>query len=145
MFAEIKETDQLTLCVDDIPAVIDRASDMKVFNADGTPTAMTNNALEFCKSFHAATLQTREFGLALHNAGILVGREADIPLPNGQKLKFGGFRMIDEAKFGALPDALYLEWRKKGWVGACYAAMMSGAHWGRLAQLYVKNRGVKAA
>lgn len=145
LFAEIKDTDQLTLCVDDIPSVVDRASAMKLFNPDATPTALTNNALEFCKSFHAATLQSREFCAALEKSGILVGREADIPLPNGQKLKFGGFRMIDEAKFAALPDATYLEWRKKGWVGACYAAMMSGAHWNRLAQLYVKRNPTKAA
>jgi hypothetical protein len=139
LFAEVSGTDQLTLCIDDVPSVIDPKSGMKLF--DGTaPSALTNNALEFCKSFHGATLQTKTFCAALQASGILVEREAEIPLPNGEKLRFGGFRIIDEQKFAALDDKTYLEWRKQGWIAAVYAVLFAGSQWGELARLYVDRQ-----
>jgi hypothetical protein len=145
ILAEVKDTDQLTLCIDDTLAVIDRSSAMKLFDGSGKPTAMTSNALEFCKSFHAATLQTREFCVALNASGLLVAREAEIPLPNGQKLRFGGFRVIDEQKWTTLDDQTFLEWRRRGWAAAVYAAIFSNSQWNTLARLHVARHGAKAA
>ena len=145
LFAEITGTDQLTLCVDEIPGVISTEGPMKLFEPDGKPTVLTNTAMEFCKSFHAATLQTREFCAALEASGILVEREAEIPLPNGRTIRFGAFRVIDEAKWAKLDDKTFLDWRNKGWLPGIYAAQFSGASWINLARLHMARHGSDAA
>lgn len=145
IFAEITGTDQLTLCVENTPAILQQGGDMPLFGADGKPTALTQNALEFCKSFHAATTQTKEFGPILHASGLLVEREAEIPLPNQKTLRFGGFRIIDEAKWAKLDPAVLIEWKNKGYLGAIYAHLFSAAQWARLTRLYAARHLAKAA
>ena len=49
IFSELPETDQLTLCVDDNPDVIDTKGQQNFFDTDSKPTDLANNALEFCK------------------------------------------------------------------------------------------------
>jgi hypothetical protein len=146
LLAAVTGTDQLTLCIDNVPTVVDPHHGTAFFKPDAQASDLTQNALEFCKSFHAATLQTIEFSSALHQAGLLVERSAEIPLPGGQPpIKFGGFRIVDESKLANLPDATWLEWRKKGYVPALYACLMATGRWGHLARLYVERRGLKAA
>lgn len=145
LFATVTGTDQLTLCVDEGVMVQGGQGPLAFFETGGKPSAMTANALEYCKSFHAATLQTQEFCAALNATGVLESREAEIPLPSGQKVRFGGFRMIDEKKFAALPDVTFTEWRKKGWLPAVYAVLFAAPQWGKLARLHVERMGARAA
>jgi hypothetical protein len=144
LFASVTGTDQLTLCVD-APAMAPGPGPLAFFEQAGKPTAMTTNALEFCKSFHAATLQTQAFCAALNESGLLEPREAEIPLGNGQKIRFGGFRMINDKKFADLPDATFTEWRKKGWLPAVYAVLAATPHWNKLARLHTERNGRRTA
>ena len=137
IFAEVSGTDQLTLCVDDAPGIRDDSSDLRIFTEDGKPTPMASSAMEFCKSFHAATLQSRPFSKALAESGLLVAREAEIPLPGGQPaIRFSGFMVVDEAKFAALPAETLALWHQNGWLGAIYAHLISLSQWLRLARLH---------
>ena len=145
ILAEITGTQQMTLCIEDTPAVLDSKSAMKLLDASGKPTAMTNNALEFCKSFHAATLQTREFCAALIKHNLLVPREAEIPVAKGQAIRFGGFRILDEAKWAALDDKTLADFHRRGFLAAGYAALFSAGQWARLSRLYATRTGQKAA
>lgn len=145
IFASITGSDQLTLCVDDDSNIFDAQSDLKLFGADGKPSALTNTALEFCKSFHAASLQTREFGAALAKSGLLVQREAEIPLPGGKAIRFGGFSIIDETKWANIDDKILIEWKKRGWLGGVYAHLFSGQQWSRLTRLYADRHLPKQA
>lgn len=135
IFSEIPGKEQLTLCVDDDSKVIDKKGDQKFFNADGKPTDLSQNALEFCKSYHAAAQQTLEFSKALVASGLLVDREAQINVTGNKRINFSGFRIIDEKKFAELDEKTFLEWRKKGWLPFIYAHLFSGAQWQRLTYL----------
>ncbi len=132
IFSEIPEQEQLTLCVDMNDKIVDEKSDQKFFEADGKPSELSNNALEFCKSYHAAAQQTIEFSKALAKSGILVDREAQINVANNTRINFSGFKIIDEKKLADLDDKVFLEWRKKGWLPFLYAHLFSGAQWQRL-------------
>lgn len=133
IFSELPDSDQLTLCVDDNPDVIDgKKGDQTFFDKDGKPTDLANNALEFCKSYHAAAQQTLAFGKALADSGLLVDREAQINVSGNKRINFSGFRIIDEKKFAELDDKTFLEWRSKGWLPFLYAHLFSGAQWQRL-------------
>lgn len=135
IFSEVPNGDQLTLCVDIDDQTIETGGEQTFFDADGKPTTLAQNALEFCKSYHAAAKQTVEFSRALHDADLLVTRQAEISTPAGRKINFSGFRIIDEKKLSELPDATFMEWRKRGWLPFIYAHLFSGAQWQRLTRL----------
>lgn len=135
IFSEIPGTDQLTLCLDMDDSVVNDKSEQKFFDDEGKPSALSQNALEFCKSYHAAAQQTLEFSQALAKSGLLVERAAEIDLGDGKKINFSGFRIIDEQKLAEMADEDFLAWRSKGWLPFLYAHLFSGAQWQRLTRL----------
>lgn len=135
IFSEIPGSDQLSLCIDLDKSVTEENGEQRFFGDDGKPTVLAQNALEFCKSYHAAAQHTIEFGRALHQSGILVERQAEISIGGGKKINFSGFRIIDEEKLAQLPDETILEWRRKSWLPFIYAHLFSGAQWQRLTRM----------
>lgn len=135
IFSEMAGGDQLTLCIDMNDDVIDKKGGQKFFGEDEKPSELAQNALEFCKSYHAAAQQTVQFSKALAESGLLVERAAEINLGDDKKINFSGFRIIDEQKLAELPDETFIEWRQKGWLPFVYAHLFSGAQWQRLIQL----------
>ncbi len=135
IFSETPESDQLTLCVDYDDMTVEKDGDAPFFDDKGEPTSLSKNALEFCKSYHAAARQTVEFSKALHDNDLLITRQAEIQIPNGRKINFSGFRIIDEAKLAELDDKKFLEFRKKGWLPFLYAHLFSGMQWQTLTRL----------
>lgn len=135
IFSELPGGDQLSLCIDMDDKVVEKKGEQKFFDAEGKPTTLAQNALEFCKSYHAAAQQTVAFGKALHEAGLLVERTAEIGLSDGKRLNFAGFRIVDEEKLSQLDDKTFLEFRKAGFLPFIYAHLFSGGQWQRLTRL----------
>jgi len=135
IFSEMPGSDQLTLCVDMNKDIVDEKSAQKFFDGEGKPTQLAQNALEFCKSYHAAAQQTLEFSKTLAESGLLVDRQAEINIGEGKKISFSGFRIVDEQKLSQLSDKDFLEWRQRGWLPFLYAHLFSGAQWQRLTGL----------
>ncbi len=135
IFSELPDDERLTLCLDMDDEVIEENGEQKLFDAEGKPSELSQNALEFCKSYHAAAQQTMEFSKAIADSGLLVDRQAEIQVAGGKKIKFSGFQIIDEKKFNELDDAIFIEWRKKGWLPFIYAHLFSGAQWQKLTAL----------
>ncbi len=134
IFSEVPGNDQLTLCIDLDDSTTEENGEQRFFEGE-KPSALSQNALEFCKSYHSAAKQTMEFGKALHDADLLVTRQAEISTPQGRKINFSGFRIVDEQKLAAMPDETFLEWRKRGYLPFIYAHLFSGAQWQRLTRL----------
>lgn len=139
IFSEMPGNDQLSLCVDMDDSVVEKGGDQKFFDAEGKPSTLAQNALEFCKSYHAAAQHTIEFGKAMAAAGILAERQAEIGIGGGKRINFSGFRIIDEQKLADLDDKTFMEWRKKSWLPFIYAHLFSGAQWQRLTRLLNKR------
>lgn len=135
IFAEAGDSDRLTLCVDNNKDVLDEGGEQAFFDKKGSPSDLSKNALEFCKSYHGAAMQTAAFSKMLVDNDLLVSREVMINVPGGQKIKFSGFRIIDEEKFNALDEKVFLEFRSKGYLPFIYAQMFSGLQWQKLSQL----------
>jgi len=135
IFSEIPNSDQLTLCVDNTPAVIEEGDNQPFFDKEGGPSELAKNALDFCKSYHAAAQQTLDFSRALAETGILIEREAQINVAGNRRINFSGFRVVDEAKLAELDDDTFLDWRQKGWLPILYAHLFSGSQWTRLTRL----------
>ncbi|MFK7840578.1 MAG: SapC family protein [Bdellovibrionales bacterium] len=145
IFSEMPDGDQLTLCVDMNDDIIEKKGEQLFFDGEGQATQLSQNALEFCKSYHAAAQQTIEFSKALADSGLLVEREAQINIANNKRINFSGFQIIDEQKLAELDDKVFLEWRKKGWLPFIYAHLFSGAQWQRLSALLNSQMEEKAA
>lgn len=135
IFSEIPNSDQLTLCIDNAPEVIEESDKQPFFDKEGAPSELSQNALDFCKSYHAAAQQTLDFSRALANSGLLIEREAQINVAGNRRINFSGFRIVDEAKLAELSDDMFLEWRTNGWLPILYAHLFSGAQWSRLTRL----------
>ena len=135
IFSELPEGEQLTLCIDMNDNVIEKGGDQKFFDAEGGASELAQNALEFCKSYHAAAQQTMEFSKALAASDLLVDREAQINVAGDKRINFSGFKIVDEQKLAEMDDAVFLEWRQKGWLPFLYAHLFSGAQWQRLTYL----------
>jgi hypothetical protein len=63
---------------------------------------------------------------------ILSDGPAEIETRGGKKMTLGGFRVIDRAKFEALPDESFLAWRKRGWLDMAAAHFLSFHSWQNL-------------
>jgi hypothetical protein len=135
IFSEGPAPDQLTLCIDNNPNVVDEQSDQKFFDASSKPTAMAQNALEFCKSYHTAAHHTLVFSKAVAASGMLTAAQEEVRVGNGERITFGGFRVIDQQKLAALLDKDFLELRHRGWLPFLYAHVFSGMQWSRLGVL----------
>lgn len=141
---EDAEQSQFTLCIDETASTVRAGTDNPFFE-NGQPTALSNKALDFCRAFQEGYTVTQEFAKALIEADLLVENRADIVLDSGEKLTMGGFRVIDEARFNALPDATFLEWRKRGWLPLIHCHLMSTGNWGGLIEREEKKKGTVAA
>jgi len=135
ILTEVNNGESLSLCIDETDGVISNDNTNLLFEKGGKPTELSNNAMEFCKSYHAASQQTLEFSKALAESGLLVERTAELVVKGDQKVNFSGFAIIDEQKFNEMDDATFNEWRKKGWIGAIYAHLFSGFHWNGITKL----------
>ncbi len=145
IFSELPGGEQLTLCIDSNEDVIEESGEQKFFDDESKPTELANNALEFCKSYHAAAQQTMEFSKALAESDLLVMREAQINVAGNQRINFSGFNIIDEQKLADLDDKTFLEWRAQGWLPFLYAHLFSGAQWQRLTHLLNQRLEKEAA
>ncbi|MGH1375458.1 MAG: SapC family protein [Alphaproteobacteria bacterium] len=134
IFSEIPDTEQLTLCIDNVPEVVEKKGEQTFFDDEGKPSKLAENALEFCKSYHAAAQQTQNFSRALADAGVLMERAAQVNIAGNKRINFSGFRIIDEKKLSELDDKIILEWHKNGWMGFVYAHLFSGSQWQSLAR-----------
>ena len=132
-FYQQQGEDKLYLCVDEGSDKFTEAAkdgDMKFYDK-GEPTDAAKNALEFCKAYFQHMQKTKEFceDLKKHDLLSAHGSKATV---NGKEVQLTGFQMIDEKKFNTLTDDVFLEFRKKGWLGFIYAALASGNNWNSL-------------
>ena len=97
---------------------------------EGTvPTPLARQAAQFCQAFQTQFDLARAFGEALLAAGVLLPRRADVRRPDGKTFSLQRFRVIDEARFDALPDEPFLRWRRAGWLGLAYSHLLSMRRW----------------
>lgn len=135
ILTEVNNGESLSLCIDETDGVVAHNDNNPLFDQESQPTDLAKNAMEFCKSYHSASLQTVEFSQALAASGLLVDRTAELMVAGNQKIAFSGFQIVDEEKFNRLDEKTFMEWHRKGWIGAIYAHLFSGFHWNTITQL----------
>ncbi len=138
VFFENESEQKFYLCVDEKSPQfrVEGGEDTKpFFNADGSASPLTNQALEFCNAYHRHHLVTREFVADLKKHDLLLPYQSSFTLKTGRSITLSGFMMINEAAFNALPADVFNEFRSKGWLAFIYLAMASTSNWKRLSVL----------
>jgi SapC len=125
---------QLVLGIDPQAALLGAAGE-PLFNNSAQPSPPLNQAIELCKSLFGSLRATGEMLAALEARDLLVENSALIEFKTGGSARLGGFRVIDPQKFDALDDATFLDWRKRGWLGAIYAHFNAAGRWSRIVDL----------
>ena len=102
---------------------------------DGKPTAALNDAIAFCSAFRDNLMAAGTFARALNAQGLLEDEEATINYTAGGGTRIRGFKILKPERLDKVSDETYLDWRRRGWIGAIYAHLHSAARWGRLIEL----------
>jgi len=120
--------------VDSEAAGFNAEDGQRLFNEDGSNSAVLTNALTMLNQFNAASLQTTEFIRQLRKHNLLTPRGLKATLANGKDVQLNGFSVIDETKVNALSDADLLSLTRAGHLSGIYAHLISLAHIERLVQ-----------
>ncbi len=128
------EQKQFVLCIDEQSDMLADKGEYPLFEGD-QPSAFTKSAMEFCAALRQQGDATDEFVKALKEYDLLMPNDAQIDVRDGTKLQLSGFLVIDPKKFDALPDNVYLQWRRKGWLGLVYAQLLSSHRWQNLVDM----------
>jgi hypothetical protein len=96
---------------------------------NGQATSVVADAVAFCEACQANLAESAAFGDALDQAGVLAPQEATIEAHGGAAARIAGFRTVDRARLAAVPDAGFLEWRRRNWLMPLYAHLLSAANW----------------
>jgi hypothetical protein len=131
------DAQQFVLCIDEASETLGLEGEHPLFE-DGEPSQITKGATEFCAALRQQGVATDEFVSALQACRLLTPNDAQIDMQNGTRLKLEGFLIIDPARFDMLPDSLLGEWRRKGWLAAVYAHLLSSHRWSTLVELAKK-------
>lgn len=97
----------------------------RLFDAQGRPTAVLQHALQRLERFDAAARQTRAVCARLAALDLFKPMQADATLPDGRTLSIEGFRVIDEDRLQALPDADVLALHREGLLQAIHLHLAS--------------------
>lgn len=99
---------------------------------DGQPSAGVKKAQDFCLAYEQQVAATGSFMAAAAKQDLLTARDVTCQLPSGRNHVFTGLNVFDEEKFKALPDDVFLEWRRQGWLPLVYWHLISLGHFGSL-------------
>ena len=135
VFLEVPQSQQFILCIDEeAPHVsVDGGEGSALFDSDGKPTSITQQALQFCTAYYNHFVITKNLCADLKEHKLLSPNSSQIRLVNGRTLNLGGFQLIDEAAFNALDEKTFNEFRQKGWLPFIYLALAATSNWKALA------------
>ncbi len=98
----------------------------------GKPSKATTAARDFCLAYEQQLGVTKAFAAAAVAQSLMISRDVACQLPSGQKHVFTGLTVIDADKFNALPDQVFLEWRRQAWLPLVYWHFLSLGHFASL-------------
>lgn len=126
VFVQTGEPDGYVLAIDaGADAVIRSGDEGNPLFEDGQPSELTRQALQFCDTFTREDQATRLFAAALAEQGLLIERSANIAFADGRRSSVDGFHVVDAERFAALPDAVIVDWHRKGWLALVHFHLAS--------------------
>jgi hypothetical protein len=115
----------MVVCMDEECPALGMEHGESIFDAEGKPTPRMNDMIQFLQQFQQEHARTDWIAKQLDELGIFVPQEANFDTGNGETFALKDFYLIDEAKFGALPEDKILQLFKNGAMGLVYLHLAS--------------------
>ena len=127
MLARLRpDAQELSLCFDPTSDAIGAFDEGEPLFADGKPTDVTTNILQFNEQFEQAGQRTQNFMTELREMALLMDGEVSIqPDGNAQPFIYRGFQMINEEKLNDLRGDQLRKIQKSGMLPLLYAHLFS--------------------
>ena len=140
---ETEDADRFALCVDALAlASTSAGAATPLFTEAGDLNDLGQRASEFCQQYQGEIVRTRRFTKALADHNLLRDHQATIELPNGARFNLSGFQVIDGPAFDQLPDDVFLDWRRQGWLPAIHLHFAASANWRTLIQFTSRDPAI---
>jgi hypothetical protein len=120
-------TDELVVCIDGSPDLLDPENGEALFTADGAETEFLTKAKEFLFQAAQWEMLTEKFCAKIVELDLLVPGSLEIRLGDDVQ-RFPGAFIIDEKRLNSLPENVWADLRAQGFVGAIYAHLFSLGH-----------------
>lgn len=142
-YAEAPEN-RILVCIDEAADHLkpERQRSSEALFPGGQPSPLVNEMLAFLTRVHSETGLVAAFAAAVSAAELLIERKAEVTLADGERLSLDGFRVVDEARFAALPEKTFLDWRARGWLAPIYFHLQSMANFANLVEWTVERKTV---
>lgn len=123
---------------------------VRLFDEEGLPTDRAREAMALCEAYAVEHEATVAFAAALNEHKLLVPRQAELRLlkadaapaadtdagenkasaeDNAVRATLGGFQVVDEAAFRALPGEVVAEFHTRGWLAPIVLHLASQQSW----------------
>lgn len=132
--ADTERTDEYAVCVDAGSGLLDEHEGLPLFNADGAPTETLENVKRFLGELQQMDTLTRQFSAFLASHNLLRPLNLRVQVA-GSARDIAGSYVINEERFDALNDAVFLEMRSLRYLQPIYAHLSSLPQIDRLVRL----------
>ena len=132
---------QYAMCRDGSSSRLSVDDGEPLFEADGTPTALTLDLQRQLEGVEVEVERTRQAGLELLRLDLLRGMRFEATLAEGGSVGVDGFLTIDEKRFAELPDAEVVRMHKNGLLRMVHAHQVSLSNMRRLANWHMQRSG----
>jgi len=122
-------SDEQMLCIDeDYKGLNTKKAKLPLFEKDGKPSAITQQAINLLQSYNTENKVTINFCQQLVDMDLLEEAQVEGATPEGTAIKFGGFLRISQHKFGKLTSKQVKQLFDSGALELIYAHFQSLAN-----------------
>jgi hypothetical protein len=116
---------KLAVCIDETFSGLSKEEGKPLFDDEGKPTELLDNAVKFLKDYQSQYQRTEIFINRLKDLDLLTGYTANAELKDGEKISISGLMVIDEKKLMALEKNQAMELFRSGELGWIYTHLLS--------------------
>jgi hypothetical protein len=113
------------LCFDESFEGFNTEAGEALFEADGGPTKVLQDMMQFAGGIKEATQRTIQFARRLKELGLFRTVSVDVKSKTAGQASINGLLVIDETKLKALPEPVVAELHRLGYLPAIYAHLFS--------------------
>lgn len=145
VFSSNEGGQSFTLCVDEAFQGLNYLGrGQALFDAEGKPSAYTDNVLKFLQEYRHQFLRTQAFCRKLKELDIFEPMQAQFTLGGGEKMSLTGFLVVDRKKLKALPAQTLSELAQTDELELLYLHVQSMRNFNRLKDRLVQTHLAKA-
>ncbi len=132
VLAKTDDSDNLTVCVDEVYPGLGVEHGEALFQPDGKETPYLQRVLEFLQAFHGDAQRTLDFATRLAQLGLLVPKVINVERPGEPVQTLRGLWIVDAAKLRGIDDARVVELFRDGYLSWIEAHLISLGNFTRL-------------